>query len=255
MDNRVAILSDIHSNIEALEAVLRDIDKKGITRIICCGDIVGYGPDPVAVVKKAMGFEFSVRGNHDEAVLTFASKFHEDAAKAADWTRKVLKEGPSSSTEGREIIDFLQKTELIKQWDQGSVLFLHGSPRAPLMEYVRPKDEADPAKLKSIFSRIRQICFYGHSHEPGFFTDKFKWTSPSSLPNGKAKIEFGTKYMINVGSVGQPRDGDTRAGYVIFDWDTVTFCRVEYDYKKTMQKVFAIPQIPRKFGDRLAIGR
>ena len=134
--------------------------------------------------------------------------------------------------------------------------FLHASPRNRTKEYVRPHDVQDREKMEEIFSMIDRLCFCGHTHEPGVFTEDMKFYPPRAFAN-KVKLSDVRKYYVNIGSVGQPRDRDTRSCYVIWDPDNwiVEFRRPEYDYRKTMDKIFSIKSIPRRFGERLEVGR
>jgi diadenosine tetraphosphatase ApaH/serine/threonine PP2A family protein phosphatase len=110
--------------------------------------------------------------------------------------------------------------------------------------------------MEEIFSMIKRISFCGHTHEPGVFTEDMKFYPPRAFAN-KVKLSDGRKYYVNIGSVGQPRDRDTRSCYTIWDPDNlvVEFRRVEYDYKRTMERIFAIKSIPKRFGERLEVGR
>ncbi len=139
-------------------------------------------------------------------------------------------------------------------------MFVHGSPRVPTKEYMVPSDVKNPEKMQEVFALIPGICFVGHSHIPGVYTEDLKFLSPSSSENGSGKSwtwEPGKKALVNVGSVGQPRDGDNRSSYVVWDGigKRVTFFRLEYDIKTTMEKIYAIPGLPNYLADRLIVGR
>lgn len=255
MGSRIAIISDLHSNIEALDNVLLDIEQQKIDTILCLGDVVGYGPNPREVIQHCRNFKFCLKGNHEEALLFLALDFHNDAARAIEWTREQLNNPAYSKEENHKLWNFVSELPDMEEWEGGDILFVHASPRDHTKEYVRPHDVNDRQKMREVFQGIRRIAFYGHTHEPGIFTDDIRFFSPNAFLNGKAKLVNGRKYFINVGSVGQPRDRDTRACYVIFDGETVEFRRVEYDYKKTMDKIFNSSGIPRKFGERLALGK
>ena len=254
MNSRIAIISDLHSNIEALDAVLRDIEKQKVEQIICLGDIIGYGPNPREVIRHALNWKFTLKGNHEEALLFLALDFHNDAARAIEWTREQLNIGENKA-ENHQLWNFVSDLPEIEEWEDGQIMFVHASPRDYTKEYVRPVDVTDRPKLRDIFNHIKGICFYGHTHEPGIFTDDLRFFNPQTFANGRAKLVPGRKFYINVGSVGQPRDRDTRACYVVFDGETVEFRRIEYDFTKTMGKIFSIKEIPRKFGERLAQGK
>ncbi|MCX7804137.1 MAG: metallophosphoesterase, partial [Planctomycetota bacterium] len=219
----MAIISDIHGNYEALQAVLEDIDSLNIKQIVCLGDVVGYGPDPVEcmeIIQKIC--RLVILGNHEEAVLKGCPpNFNPKAKRAIDWTRKVLFEDGVP----REISEQRRKwmdSCTIQTRIQG-VTYVHGSPRQPTREYVTPRDALNKQKMKDIFDHMEDYCFCGHTHTPGVFSpDGF--THPSDLFD---LYMLGTdeKCLVNVGSVGQPRDGDPRGCYVTFDGDTILWRR------------------------------
>ncbi|HXG63432.1 MAG TPA: metallophosphoesterase family protein [Planctomycetota bacterium] len=253
----VALISDIHSNQEALVRVLDDIRSQGINEIYCLGDLVGYGPDPVFVVERAMEWPVVLMGNHDEAVLKEAYGFNPVAKAAVAWTRDQLRPGLLSGRGKKERWKFLQNLKLTHEVN--GALLVHGSPRDPTMEYVLRSDCSDlaggvPEKIRDIFSRFARLCFAGHTHDPGVITEDSRFISPKECDH-VFTFESGKKYFVNIGSVGQPRDGDTRACYAVWDGDTVRWRRVEYDYRATMQKIFGTPQLDPRAGERLAQGR
>jgi diadenosine tetraphosphatase ApaH/serine/threonine PP2A family protein phosphatase len=253
----VALISDLHSNQEALTKVLEDIAAQGISDIYCLGDLIGYGPDPGFVVEKAMDWKICLMGNHDEAVLKEAYGFNPVAKAAVTWTRDQLRPGLLSGKGKRERWKFLQQLGLTHKTD--GALFVHGSPRDPTMEYVLRSDCIDltgtvPEKIRDIFSRFDRTCFAGHTHDPGVITEESQFIPPKEC-NHEFIFETGKKYFVNIGSVGQPRDGDTRACYAVYYGDKVVWRRVEYDFKATMQKIFNTSQLDPRAGERLAHGR
>lgn len=253
----VAVISDLHSNIEALAAVLADIRQRNVKDIYCLGDLVGYAADPAAVVEKARDFKMVLMGNHDEAVLKEAYGFNPVARTAVNWTRNQLRPSFLSRRTKKDRWKFLGNLKLTHQ-DEGA-LYLHGSPRDPTMEYVLRSDCMDltggvPEKIRDIFSRFDRLCFGGHSHDPGIITDDGQFIAPKEC-NQEFTFEKGRKYFVNVGSVGQPRDGDRRSCYLINHGDKVTWHRVDYDYKLTMEKIFNRTELDRRAGDRLEHGR
>lgn len=255
-NGRVALISDLHSNIEALTAVLRDIEKHGIRRIFCLGDMIGYGPNPREVLREMDRCEFLLRGNHEEALLFLALDFHNDAARAIEWTRDQLNDPEADRAENHRLWNMISDLPDWEEREDGEWQFVHASPRDHTTEYLRPVDVMDKPKLRENFEYVKFVCFYGHTHEPGIFTDDLRFFHPQSFPRGRAKLVKGRKFMVNVGSVGQPRDRDTRACYTIFDGEVVEFRRVEYDFRSTMNRIYATGgKIPRKFADRLAVGR
>jgi diadenosine tetraphosphatase ApaH/serine/threonine PP2A family protein phosphatase len=125
----------------------------------------------------------------------------------------------------------------------------------PTREYIRPADVHDQEKMEEIFSMMDRFCFCGHTHEPGIFTEEGKFLFPKMLPKGTYTLPPGKKGIVNVGSVGQSRDRDNRACYAVHDGDTVSFHRVEYDFKTTMKKIAATKELPTHLALRLKDGR
>jgi diadenosine tetraphosphatase ApaH/serine/threonine PP2A family protein phosphatase len=249
-----ALISDIHGNLEALRAVVDEIDSLGITEIVCLGDMVGYGPQPRECLDLVESIaNVIILGNHEEAILHGCPpNFSPRARRAIEWTRKVLLESPSDPVKVRE-----KRHELLKSLKTDccieGVTYVHGSPRSPTREYVLPRDAGDKKKMGGIFEAMKDYCFCGHSHTPGIFTPN-GFTHPSEIFD---LYMLGTdeKALINVGSVGQPRDGDPRACYVTFDGDTVVWRRVEYNFEAVANKIYAIKELDRFLGDRLKEGR
>ncbi len=249
---RQALISDIHGNLEALHAVLADIATQSVDEILCLGDIVGYGPNPCEcldlVMKRA---KLTIMGNHDQASLFDPEGFNPVALRAIYWTRDRLDIGVTSVVNRRW--DYL--SELPKLFQQDKFMFVHGSPRDPTNEYVFPDLIYNKEKIESIFQRVQQYCFQGHTHMPGVFTPDLEFIKPSQcdmlFPLGKEKL------MVNVGSVGQPRDEDNRACYVILDHDAkkLYFRRVPYEFERTIEKIYAVEELDNMLGDRLRTGR
>ncbi|WP_372721094.1 metallophosphoesterase [Novipirellula sp.] len=249
-----ALISDIHGNLEALTAVLADIKTIPVDEIYCLGDIIGYGPNPCECLDLVMkSCHSTILGNHDQAALFDPEGFNPMALQAIYWTRDQLDNGPGSAQQINTRWDFLG--ELPRQIDQGEFRFVHGSPRDPTNEYVFPEDIFNQRKMEMLFAKIEHICFMGHTHLPGVFTTECEFISPEECdyvyhvgPN---------KAMINVGSVGQPRDEDNRACYAILDTEakTVTYRRVDYDRDVTANKIYAVAELSDALGDRLKHGR
>ena len=246
-----AIVSDIHGNLEALEAVLADIEEQGIETIYCLGDIIGYGPNPCECVDRAMEFNLCVLGNHDQGALFDPEGFSSGAERAIFWTRQQLEATSADAETRRRRWDFL--CDLPRRVYEDEFMFVHGSARNPLNEYVFPEDVYNPRKLTRIFGLIDGCCFQGHTHVPGVFTDECQFVSPPDMRNSFTFT--GQKAMINVGSVGQPRDGNSAASYVVVNEKTVEFRRVPYDIDVTAQKIYDIPELDDFLGDRLREGR
>jgi predicted phosphodiesterase len=248
-----AIISDIHANLEALQAVLDDIEESGVERIICLGDIVGYGPDfETCIDIIAERCEVVLRGNHDEAVIEGPVDFNPVARDVINYTREILKPGLIAPSRKRIRWNFLR--DLRKTYEEPPLSFYHGSPRDPVREYVMKTDVVfAPEKLVEIFSMIEGACFIGHTHQPGVIVEGFLFIEPGRIGN-IYRISDG-KAVINIGSVGQPRDGDNRASYVIVKDDAVHFRRVAYDFRKIMAKIEANPRIHRNCATRLQFGK
>ncbi len=248
---RIAIISDIHANIEALTAVLDHISSQKVQDIVCLGDVIGYGPNPRDCIKIVKNARFTLMGNHEEAVMFYGEDFNEKARQALEWTKEQLNSQQYDRSENYEMWNFLGALEETRS--EGDVLFVHGSPRVPTKEYMVPTDIRNREKMTEIFSMIPSLCFVGHSHIPGVYTDNYQFLSPDRI--GGSYTHQGGKALVNAGSVGQPRDGDPRASYVVFDGRTVRFHRVEYDVRTTMDKIYATPGLPNYLADRLIVGR
>ncbi len=246
-----AVLSDIHSNLEALGAVLADIQEQKIDEVFCLGDVVGYGANPCECIDLVMKCDVCLLGNHDQGALFDPEGFNTGAERAIFWTRSKLETSGTTAAARQERWDFLGG--LPRNHKDGNLLFIHGSARNPLNEYVFPEDIYNRRKLEKIFALIKQFSFQGHTHVPGVFTQGFEFFSPEELGH---EFRLGDeKAMINVGSVGQPRDGDPRSCYVVIEDDMVRFRRVEYPLEKTIEKIYAVSELDNFLGDRLRDGR
>lgn len=249
----MAIISDIHSNIVALRAVLEDIEKKGVKEIFCLGDLVGYGPDPAGcidlIIEKNV---ISIMGNHDHAVFYEPTNFNTGAERASYWTRESLESEPDDESRLKRW-GFLGRLPVRLQ--MGKVLMVHGSPRRPVNEYVFPDDiYTNTSKIASIFDRIEHLCFVGHTHVPGVFLEDPDFYGIDEL-DYSYPLSQQERAIINVGSVGQPRDQDTRSSYVIVHDDRVEFVRIEYDIEATVQAILENPSLDDFEGLRLREGR
>jgi diadenosine tetraphosphatase ApaH/serine/threonine PP2A family protein phosphatase len=273
-----ALISDIHSNIEALAAVLQDIERRGIKTIFCLGDIVGYGASPLECLDLvAERTEGCLCGNHDMAVFYEPTNFNISAERACYWTRHLLEEETNKPKRDRRW-EFLGR--LPAKLVYHDMLLVHGSPRRPVNEYLFAEDVyTNPHKILANFERLDnhiRACFVGHTHVPGVFLDDPYFDPPSELSEGgKYLIADDEKAIINVGSVGQPRDRDVRASYVMVteddggNWEefvkssgngtypktTAEFVRVEYDVEKAVGRVLAVPELDDFLGARLWEGR
>jgi diadenosine tetraphosphatase ApaH/serine/threonine PP2A family protein phosphatase len=245
---RVAVLSDIHSNRQALEAVLAAVDDASVDQAWCLGDMVGYGADPdacTALVRERC--DTCLVGNHDLAVLGALniSTFSEAAAAAVEWTRENVSE---------ETLQFLG--ELEPTASQGGVGLFHASPRDPIWEYVLSTDQAE-AGFETQEERVGLI---GHSHIALFFC-RDAGTRPGHAQGAQAEggleIELPDgEWLLNPGSVGQPRDSDPRAAWLELDTDTwsARWHRVEYDIAAAATAI-RTAGLPPALADRLEVGR
>ena len=245
---RYLILSDLHANLQALEAVLRDAHER-YDEAICCGDLIGYGADPNAVIEWVRAnCSTVVRGNHDKACtgLDDLEWFNPVARAAAEWTNLML------TPENAEYARNLPKGPLMVE----DFELVHGSPFDE-DEYLLAAEEAGQA-----FQYLeRKLSFFGHTHVQGGFIwnhSRVETIPRTSLRNDRQVMEIDPDcvYMINPGSTGQPRDGDPRAGYVLFDSGAgmVTYRRVEYDIEGA-QKQIRDAGLPTILADRLILGR
>jgi diadenosine tetraphosphatase ApaH/serine/threonine PP2A family protein phosphatase len=269
-----AVVSDIHGNAVALKAVLEDIASIGVDRIICLGDIIGYGPDPLECVDLVREkCAWALMGNHDFGVLYEPTNFNPAAESAAFWTRAQFDNEPDETLRAQRY-DFLGRLRVrviehmpdpdanaeggtATNGDLPGVLCVHASPRRPINEYIFPDDAKDaPDKMQAIFDRVERIAMVGHTHVPGVFTEDLDFFPPTELGD-PAKYSFSPdeKIVINVGSVGQPRDHDPRAAYAVLHNDRVEFRRVPYDIEATASRIKAIAELHDWLGDRLFDGR
>lgn len=246
-----ALISDIHGNLEALEAVLADIKTQGITDAYCLGDVVGYGPNPRECIDLVMDCKIVLLGNHDQGAMFDPDGFNQSAERAIFWTRAQLENGNEARPVREKRWEFL--AERPRSHREDGYLFVHGSARNPLNEYVFPEDIYNQRKMERIFALVERNCFQGHTHVPGIFTENMQFFSPEDV-EGTYKLD-GRKTLCNVGSVGQPRDGNRKACYVVLEDDVITYRRVEYDWTKTRDKIYAIPDLDNFLGDRLGEGR
>ncbi len=253
-----AVISDIHSNLSALQAVLDDIDSRKADDIICLGDVVGYGPNPRECLDLIIQrCKVCLCGNHDQAVFYEPSNFNVAAETACYWTRRQLGTGYRRH-QPQETMGVPGQAPL--RYDEiDQMLFVHGSPRRPVNEYLFPEDAySNPSKLIQNFERMngRQACFVGHTHVPGIFYDDPYFEPPDELtePFHYEICEF-ERAIINVGSVGQPRDRDPRASYVMITDERVEFIRVEYNVEQTAGLIRENPDLDAFLAERLVDGR
>jgi len=239
---RFAILSDIHSNLEALEAVLADARAQGCTDFVCLGDVVGYNANPGECVKTIRDLQCPVvKGNHDEqaSIISSTEGFNELAEEAIDWTRAQL------SAEDKAWLSDLRLTRQVRDFT-----IVHATLDTPgQWGYVFNDLDA----IASFTYQHTSLCFFGHTHWPTAFV---RDDEVRRVAVGQVVLSAGKKYFINPGSIGQPRDRDWRAAYCILHTDrqVVEQRRVKYDLA-TAQRKIRQAGLPDRLADRLAAGR
>ncbi|MEM1452458.1 MAG: metallophosphoesterase family protein [Planctomycetota bacterium] len=252
---KIALVSDLHSNKEAVDAVFAHIRAQGIRTMYCLGDVVGYGPDPEHCADLVRGHaEVTVVGNHDEALFHDAADFNPHARTAIDWTRDKLRPRWWSSSETKSRWKWLRELPLTHRL--GRFTFVHGSTRDPVREYVLSTDGfLNPSKLRAIFDSFEGVAFCGHTHHPGVHTEDLRFQGMEGADELTIDLPEGEKRFINVGSVGQPRDGDNRACYAVLTETSLTWYRVPYDFRATMEKILATGTLSEILARRLALGK
>jgi predicted phosphodiesterase len=242
---KIGIISDIHGNAEALQVVLNEL--KDVDKIVCLGDIIGYGADPEYCIEKIRELDIPcIKGNHEGALTgeLDLNYFNDYARRAIEWTKKKLKEQ-----------DFIYLSRLGKKITiYQDVLGVHGSPRQPLWEYILDEQTAEEVFISFDF----RIYFIGHSHISGYFTFNRKNKAVNynnALYGAEIKIKQNNSYIINCGSVGQPRDRNPQASFAIFDTDNfiVNIKRVDYPIYKAQEKINKA-NLPKFLAERLALG-
>ncbi len=239
---RYAVIADIHANLEALEVVLADSKEQKCTHYCCVGDVVGYNANPKECldIVRSMGMPV-VKGNHDEYCSSEEDLegFNPHAAEAVNWTRKQL------SMEDRQWLRDLKYVRLV-----ASFSMVHATLDGPQRwGYVFDK----LAAAASFTYQNTAVCFFGHTHVPvAFVRDSVVRGGTYS----KFKTEPGKKYFVNVGAVGQPRDGNPKCGYVVYDLNegTIELRRLDYDIEKAQKKIMAAG-LPQRLADRLTLGK
>jgi predicted phosphodiesterase len=240
---RTAVLSDIHSNLEALDAVLAAADEAGCERVVVLGDIVGYGADPDAVIARlAERDAIAIAGNHDLAATGAfdVSWFNEVAAAAIAWTASII------APETKSYLDALSPRR-----DTPSALLVHGSVRDPVAEYLLHVPDAEASFALDAFP----LAFFGHTHLPTVFRATEEGTVNGWVLEDDMDLAFapGERYMVNPGSVGQPRDRDPRAAFMIWEDGRVMGRRVAYPIETAARKI-RDAGLPHWLAERLALG-
>jgi predicted phosphodiesterase len=239
---RLAILSDIHANLEALDAVLHDAEAHQATQYVCLGDVVGYNANPHECAERIRDIECPiVKGNHDEqaSLIESSRDFNELAEYAIEWTRENLSEDDK---------EWLRELRLQRQVRDFTIV--HATLDTP-EQWGYVFNNLDAAA--SFTYQHTTLCFFGHTHVPMAFV---RDDGVRRLTVDQLRIETGKKYFINAGSIGQPRDGDSRAAYCIYDADknVVEQRRVKYDLATAQHKIIKAG-LPRLLADRLGLGR
>ena len=238
----IGVISDIHSNAEALTKVMTSLNEKKVDKVVCLGDVVGYGPDPEECIDLIKNLTKNiVAGNHDYGVggLTQESYFSPIAKSCIDWTKQRLDQGR---------LTFLRILPLSINW--GSVLFLHSSPDAPDMwNYIMTSSDA----IVQFRFFEQNLLFVGHTHIPGIWDETGKFLPINDQP---FKLDTKRRFIINPGSVGQPRDGNPDSSFAIFDTDkwVVKFYRVKYDVESTSAKI-KNAELPLILSERIKWGQ
>jgi predicted phosphodiesterase len=242
---RVAVFSDIHANLEALEAVLSHAGQQRIDRYVCLGDVVGYGANPNECIEKLRTLTdcTCLLGNHDAAVLGIPINMKQDARQAINWTREVL-------TKTSWL--FLKEMQDLVKWQD--IFFCHSNPYRPRNWYY----VSEKTYISSSFARSKaKILFVGHTHVPVAITRKNFFCVYIRSPQHFMTVPAAelNRQIFNCGSVGQPRDGDPRASYLIYDDQrrVIEFYRVDYDYLIPAGKILDAG-LPVAFAMRLADG-
>ncbi len=239
---RTAIFGDIHANLEALDAVLADANEQECINFVCMGDVVGYNADPAACLERIREIGCpTVKGNHDHDASENHSleAMNPVAAEALQWTRDQL------SADQRL---WLKHLRMVRQVSNFTIV--HSTLDQPVnWNYVTNRFDA----MSNFSYQFTQLCFHGHTHVPRVYvkSDKVRELDPEAIA-----LEANSKYFINVGSVGQPRDGDPRACYVILDPESnqIVFRRLDYDMATTQRKIIKAG-LPEMLAERLAEGR
>lgn len=241
---RYGLISDIHGNLEALQAVLRDLDRIGIDDLLCLGDVIGYGPDPEACLELVQErASVILAGNHDHAPLGLVdtSYFNPYAKRAVEWTAAKLSDSAKA---------FLKSCPL--KYERDEFMIVHSTPANPAAwDYILSIDDA-AANFPFVKGRV---CFIGHSHVP-LVVVRAKDQSIRVFRNTHITFEKENTYISNIGSVGQPRDLDPRAAFATYDTATCEYQlhRVPYDIELTQKKILS-SDLPAFLAERLALGQ
>jgi predicted phosphodiesterase len=269
-----ALISDLHGNLPAVETAVRDARERGVQRFVCLGDVVGYGARPrecldvvlrlctERAVEEGLAPGRCLLGNHEQALLGTGEDFNPNARRAIDWTRDaILGAGADEREAGMAYWDFIGGLEPL--FVEEGAMYAHGTPRDPVREYLLPRDARDPGKMAALFramsrwaDRGAHVCFVGHSHVPAIYYEDGRFYRPKDT---EGPYDLGdltqARAIVNVGSVGQPRDGDPRLSYALFDGRNLTFVRLEYDVARAQADIRAVDELPHYLAERLGRGQ
>jgi len=232
--------------------VLDSAQQNNVERIICLGDLVGYGPNPVECVELLRGSDIYIASEWDLAAAgEIEPVWHQAVLRKLAWLRKQFADRP-------ELLNFLRTGKMI--YTEGNKSYFHGTPQSR-SEFIFPEDIYITGKLDRIIDASTNLSFCGNSHVPWLFLKQhqtdWNFQAPEEFPPDSWLYlnDHTDRCLCNVGSVGQPRDGDRRASYVLDDGDRIRFVRVEYDSEKTRRKILDNPDQDDNDGERLTHGR
>jgi diadenosine tetraphosphatase ApaH/serine/threonine PP2A family protein phosphatase len=268
-----ALISDLHGNLPAVTTAVRDARERGARRFVCLGDVVGYGARPRECLDIVMelcteraveqGLEPGrcLLGNHEQALLGSGEDFNPNARRAIDWTREQLLAGGDGREGAMGYWDFLGGLEPL--YVEEGAMYAHGTPRDPVREYLLPRDARDAGKMAALFTAMGQwadrgahVCFVGHSHVPAIYYEDGRFYRPRDT---EGPYDLGdlsaARAIVNVGSVGQPRDGDPRLSYALYDGRNLTMIRLTYDVGAAQADIRAVSELPAYLAERLARGQ
>ncbi|MFC1759136.1 metallophosphoesterase family protein [Planctomycetota bacterium] len=246
-----AVISDIHGNLEALDAVLGAIRQLGANRIICLGDLVCYGPDSLECVRRSAAWNVVLAGDWDLAMIDHdPTQWNPTINEHIDWVRNQVRAASDSAT----LLEILGSYR--PAFVENGRHFTHGTPN-DVREWVFPEDIYNPIKLNGIAKQFDTVCVCGHSHIQGVLkrNDQSEWGFVQPRDGERYELQTGQKTIVTAGSVGQPRDDDPRASFLTIDGDSVTFHRISYNVTVTVDKIRSIPEIDNMHGERLLYGR
>jgi diadenosine tetraphosphatase ApaH/serine/threonine PP2A family protein phosphatase len=275
-----ALISDIHGNLEALRAVMEDAASLGVSEVVCLGDVVGYGADAERCLDVVMDrAAATLMGNHDFALIHGPIGFNPIAADVIRLIRERMIPSKEHEPDPTGYFPCVLRCEeprcmvsvhsadsrwsfveaLPERKEEGEILYVHASPLDPVFEYVFPdrfRSGWNPSRIEELLASIERVCFCGHTHLPCVITDEPACLYPREI-GYRFRLDSTRKCIVNIGSVGQPRDGDVRASYVVFDEEggVVEWRRVEYDIEKAVRKIEKMCGEGNWCGARLRMGR